>query len=432
MTVPVTPAVPAVPAGLYIDGARLLARLDQLAAIGAEPAGGVTRLAFSPEEVAAKQLIAGWLTEAGLTPSLDAAGNLVAIRAGDGSASARLATGSHVDSVVAAGPLDGAYGVIAAVEVAAALARSAMRLHHDLVFVAFSNEEGARGAPGFTGSLAVAGLLDAALLDSLDDLGVALVQRLRDGGGDPTAIDTAAWSQPTLAAFVELHVEQGPLLDAAGERLGVVTSCPGRMIIDIELRGAANHAGTTPMDLRADALTAAAEIVLAVESLATSGAVQVGTTGLAHVEPGVRNVVPGLARLGIDLRDGDDSRLAAAVLRLQAEIEAISRRRGVAAVINSRQAVAAAACDPAVQEAISRVARERGFAARAMPSGAGHDAQIVAALGPVGMIFVPSSGGRSHCPEEATDPADLVLGAEILLSTLLELDTSNDRPEVTS
>jgi allantoate deiminase len=432
MTVPATPPVADVPAGPYIDGARLLARLDQLARIGADPAGGVTRLAFSSEEVAAKRLIAGWFAEAGLFPTFDAAGNVIAIRGGDGSRSSRLATGSHVDSVVAAGPLDGAYGVIAAVEVAAALARAGTLLHHDVIFVAFSNEEGARGAPGFTGSLAVAGLLDAALLASDDDLGIALAQRLRDGGGDPAAIDSAAWSKPALAAFVELHVEQGPVLDAAGERLGVVTSCPGRMIIDVELRGAANHAGTTPMDLRADALTAAAEIVLAVESLAASGAVHVGTTGLAHVEPGVRNVVPGLARLGIDLRDGDDSRLAAAVLRLEAEIEAISDRRGVAASINARQAVAAAGCDPAVQEAISHVAGERGFTARAMPSGAGHDAQIVAALGPVGMIFVPSSGGRSHCPEEATDPADLVLGAEILLATLLQLDILNDRPEVTS
>ena len=407
-----------------INGDRLLARLDALAAIGAEPSGGVTRLAFSPEEVAAKELVVGWFGEAGLTAAFDAAGNVVATRHGDGTGPGILSTGSHVDSVVDAGPLDGAYGVVAAVEVADALHRSGAQLHHDLLFVAFSNEEGARGAPGFTGSLAAIGALDVSVLAAQDDDGVELSQRLSDGGGNPAAIAAAAWDQTPLAAFVELHVEQGPVLDAAGERLGVVTSCPGRMIIDVEIRGAANHAGTTPMGLRADALTAAAEIALAVEALAVNGSVHVGTTGLLRIEPGVRNVVPGFARLGIDLRDGDDARLAAAVELLRGEIAAIGARRSVTTLVSARQAISGVGCDPGVQNAISEVARAHGFNARSMPSGAGHDAQVIAALGPVGMIFVPSSDGRSHCPEESTEPGDLILGAEILLDTLLALDTT--------
>jgi allantoate deiminase len=409
-----------------IDGRRLLARLDALAAIGADPAGGVTRLAFSELEVAAKELLKGWFADAGLIAELDGAGNLVATRAGDGTAAGLLATGSHVDTVVSAGPLDGAYGVVAAVEVAAALNQVDAELHHDIRFVAFSNEEGARGAPGFTGSMAAAGVLNEVFLASIDDGGVPLTQRLRDGGGNPDDVAASAWTDTPLAAFVEVHVEQGPVLDEAGERLGVVTSCPGRIIVDVELHGAANHAGTTPMRLRADALNAAAEIALAVEELAVSGAVHVATTGLLTVEPGVRNVVPGAARLGIDVRDGDDTRLQAGVDQLTANINAIAKRRGVTADVTARRAAAAVGCDPAIQDAISRVVTERGLGARSMPSGAGHDAQIIAAIGPVGMIFVPSSGGRSHCPEEATDPADLVLGAEILLGALLELDNALD------
>ena len=416
MTLPGTAVIP------KVNGERLLARLDALAAIGAQPSGGVTRLAFSAEEVVAKELVAGWFAEAGLSAAFDAAGNVIATRPGDGTGEGMLATGSHVDSVVDAGPLDGAYGVVAAVEVADALHRAGSNLHHDLLFVAFSNEEGARGAPGFTGSLAVAGALGESLLEALDDEDVTLTQRLTAGGGEPSAIKNAAWDHESLAAFVELHVEQGPVLDAAGERLGVVTSCPGRMIIDVEIRGAANHAGTTPMSLRADALTAAAEIALAVEALAVEGAVNVGTTGLLQIEPGVRNVVPGFARLGIDLRDGDDARLANAVDMLTAEISAISSGRKVTATVGARQAISAVGCDARVQDAISEVARAHGFRARPMPSGAGHDAQVVAALGPVGMIFVPSSDGRSHCPEESTEPGDLILGAEILLDTLLALD----------
>ena len=409
-----------------IDGARLLARLDALAAIGADPAGGVTRLAFSAIELEAKRQIIAWFGAAGLSAALDAAGNVVARRPGDGSRAGFLATGSHVDSVVSAGPLDGAYGAVAAVELAAALHENGAQLAHDVVFVAFCNEEGARGAPGFTGSLAIAGALDAAMLASCDDEGVSTAERLRGGGGDPDAIASAAWAPGSLAGFVELHVEQGPVLDAAGERLGIVTSCPGRMIIDVEVGGAANHAGTTPMQLRADALTAAAEMALAVESLAADGQVHVATTGLLQVEPGVRNVVPGFARLGIDLRDGDESRLAAAGRLLDRTLGEIADRRGVTVSLNSRQAVTAAGCDPRLQASIAGAVAARGLTARAMPSGAGHDAQIVARIGPVAMIFVPSTDGRSHCPEESTEPADLVLGAEILLDTVLELDKTLD------
>jgi N-carbamoyl-L-amino-acid hydrolase len=409
---------------ISVDETRLLARLDELASIGSLASGGVTRLAFSAEESAAKRLLAGWYREAGLAATVDAAGNLIAVLPGDGSSTRFLATGSHLDTVVAGGTLDGAYGAVAAAEVATTLVQLGVRLRHDITFVGFSNEEGARGAPGFSGSLAAIGCLNPSLLASPDDEGVLLMERLRDGGGDPSRIAEAAWDGRRLAAFVELHVEQGPVLDSCGDRLGVVSSCPGRVIVDVELRGAANHAGTTPMRARADALATAAEVVLAVERLGASGAVQVATTGVLSAEPGVRNVIPGLVRIGIDMRDGDDGRLAAATTAITSAIAAIAQKRGVAGVATAKQAVSAAACDPAVIAAIERAAAALDQPVRLMPSGAGHDAQIVASLGPVGMIFVPSIGGRSHCPQEATDPADLVLGAQLLLAALVELDGS--------
>jgi N-carbamoyl-L-amino-acid hydrolase len=408
-----------------IDGSRLLARLDTLAAISSSTATeGVTRLAFSAAERQAKQLLIGWYELAGIAATIDAAGNVIAELPGDGTQDRFLATGSHLDTVVDAGALDGAYGAVAAVEAATVLAQSGTPLRHDIRFVGFSNEEGARGAPGFSGSLAVTGRLTDALLQSPDDEGISLAQRLEQGGGEPPRIATASWGSHSLAAFVELHVEQGPVLDASGERLGMVTSFPGRVIVDVELRGAANHAGTTPMQLRADALAAAAEVVLAVEHIAAAEEIHVATTGVLTVEPGVRNVIPGLARLGIDLRDGDDRRLTAATERLTSAITAIAHRRGVDPLITTKQAISAAACDSAVQQAIARAARALGQTTRAMPSGAGHDAQIVASLGPVGMIFVPSIDGRSHCPQESTSPDDLVLGAQLLLASLIELDAS--------
>jgi len=259
-----------------IDGDRLLARLEALSWIGATSSGGVTRQAWSPDDVAARDVVAGWMAEAGLDVTVDAATNLVGRR--PGSTGRWLATGSHLDTVIDAGLYDGAYGVVAAVEVAAAL--DTADLDHGIIVAAFANEEGARGTAGMTGSHACAGQLDAAALAQRDDDGVTVAERIRAAGGEPEAAAVAAaWPPLVLDAFVELHVEQGPVLAAAGVPVGVVTGITGRQVLDISIAGAANHAGTTPMDLRADALAAAAEVVLTIEELPGKGLLRVATTG---------------------------------------------------------------------------------------------------------------------------------------------------------
>lgn len=407
-----------------IDGARLLARLDELATISATPAPGVTRLAYSPQDVQARDLVAGWMREAGLATEVDPAGNLIGRRPGTAKGAGVLATGSHLDTVVEAGPLDGAYGVVAAVEVAAALQKADVALRHDLAVIAFSNEEGARGTPGMVGSLAIVGRLRAADLDVADDEGVRLRDRIAAAGGDPDRIADAAWPAGELAAFVELHIEQGPVLDDAGLRAAVVTAITGRATVDVAIEGAANHAGTTPMGRRADAAVAAARVILAVNELAGPDGVRVATAGHVEVSPNVRNVVAGAATVGVDLRDTDDDRVVAAVARLRADAAEIAEATGTRISVAVRSSVAAVPAAPWLADCVRAAIAELRLPCTELPSGAGHDAQIMGALGPVAMAFVPSIAGISHAPGEATRPDDLVAGADVLCRALVHADTA--------
>jgi hydantoinase/carbamoylase family amidase len=405
-----------------VDPERLLARLNELRALGATERGGVTRLAFSALDVEARTLVARWMAEAGLVPEVDAAANLVGRRAGSGPAAGCLSTGSHLDTVVEAGAYDGPYGVVAAVEAAAALLDAGRALQHELVVVVFANEEGARSTAGMSGSRALVGDLPADELASADDGGVSLGQRLADAGGDPTAVGAAAWEPGSVAAFVELHVEQGPVLDQGGRDLGVVSGFTGRLGVDIEVVGQANHAGTTPMDLRQDAVGAAAEVVLAIEALARDGLVRVATCGRLEVTPNVRNVIPGRVVVKAELRDLDDERLLGArpaVERVAAEVAA---RRGVAISVAWGEHLPPMASAPVVVDALRAAAEASGLPWQELPSGAGHDAQILGRRFPIGMAFVPSAGGISHAPEEHTEPRHLVAGAQLLLDALLRLD----------
>jgi allantoate deiminase len=406
-----------------IDGGRLLVRLEALARIGATASGGVTREAWSPEDLAARNVVAGWMAEAGLDVTVDAAANLLGRR--PGRTGRWLATGSHLDTVIDAGPYDGAYGVVAAVEAAAALHTA--DLDHGIIVAAFANEEGARSTAGMTGSHACAGRLDAAALAQVDDEGATVAERIRAAGGDPeaAAIVAAAWHPLVLDAFIELHVEQGPVLHAAGVPVGVVTGVTGRQVLDLTIAGAANHAGTTPMDVRFDALAAAAEVVLTVEELPSKGLLRVATTGHLVASPNVRNVIAGRVSLGVDLRDEDADRLDATMAEVDALLAAIAARRRVTIDITWGQRVMPVAADPAIAAAARAAASSLGLASLDLPSGAGHDAQILGATGlPIGMVFVPSVAGVSHSPLEHTEPEHLVAGARVLLATLVELDRS--------
>jgi N-carbamoyl-L-amino-acid hydrolase len=405
-----------------VDGERLIRRLAVLAAVGATSDGGVTRLAYSPAYTAASELVAGWLREAGFDDvRIDAAGNLVARLAGRAGSGRALGTGSHLDTVVDAGTLDGAYGVVGAVEVGAAIARAG-GLDHDLLVVAFCNEEGARGTPGMVGSLAVAGALTPQQLAAPDDDGVPLRRRLVEAGGDPDRIGDAAWAPESLAGWIELHVEQGPVLASTGLDVGVVTAITGRITLDVVVTGAANHAGTTPMELRRDAAVAAAHVVLAVHELAAGGDVRVATTGLVRTEPGVRNVVAGRAVVGVDIRDEDDALVESAVNALRERAAEIAKATGTEVRVVFGSQIHAVPMDAGLAACVGAAADELGLARTDLPSGAGHDTQVVAPIAPVAMVFVPSVGGVSHAAAEHTEPQHLVAGARVLLRALRRAD----------
>ena len=404
---------------MHVDSDRLLTRLRALRAIGGTPSGGVTREAFGPLDVEARTMVQDWLRAAGADTTVDAAANLVARR--PGRSDRWIATGSHLDTVIDGGWLDGAYGVVAAVEVLAALC-DAGPLHHGVMAIAFANEEGARGTDGMSGSRAAVGQVAASELDQVDDTGATVAERLGAAGGDPGRVDTARWPLDRIDAFVEVHVEQGPVLEARGHVLGVVPAITGRQALDVIVRGRPNHAGSTPMDLRRDALAAAAEVVLTVEALALDGNVRVATCGHVTVSPNVRNVVPGTAVVSVELRDEDTQRLEDAVDALGVRIVAIGDRRPVTLEVTRGQLVPPVASAPAIVRAVESVAAASGQDWSSLPSGAGHDAQIVGHHVPAGMIFVPSIGGISHAPDEDTADEHLVAGAEALLATILRLD----------
>jgi len=410
-----------------LDGDRLLRRLDELAHIGGVPGGGVTRLAYSPADVAARDLVASWMRQAGLEVIVDPACNLIGRSAPFDASQPAVVLGSHLDTVEAGGHLDGAYGVVAAIEVAAGLVAARSCETVPLVVVAFANEEGARGSLPFDGSRAVVGRPNP--LDSTDRDGRTLAERISAAGGNPHALTEAAWPVGSVRSYLELHIEQGPVLEHQNVPIGVVAAITGRRNLDLTVHGAANHAGTTPMGLRRDALVAAAQIVLAVESVAAEQIIRVATTGALEVRPGVRNVVPGRVDLQADLRDVDDARLDAAVVRLRADIATIAASCEVEVICSEQAAVPAAPTDAALCDLIEAAAAAGGSASMRLPSGAGHDAQTMATVSPIGMIFVPSRDGISHSPLEHSSPTHLLAGADVLDRTVRHLLSTPPSPD---
>jgi hydantoinase/carbamoylase family amidase len=405
---------PRQPGPAHLDGATLLDHLDALAASAPSASGpGVTRLAWSAAEQAGRALVASWLAGSAVIVTTDPVGNLVADWPGTDPGLAPIVMGSHLDTVVDGGRLDGAYGTVTAFEIVGALAAVGEHLRHPVRAVAWANEEGVV-APPFTGSLAVTGAPVA--LDATGPDGRTLRQRLTVGGGDPDRCDDLRW--PPVAAYLELHIEQGPVLEAAGIGIGVVTGITGNRRGTVTVSGTANHAGTTPMDRRRDALAVAAPLVDVVRRLATDGPADVATVGAMTVHPGNVNVVPGSVTLTYDIRSLDDAGNAAALDHLRAAVDGAAAAGGVGAAVSPTYASAAVATDARLRAAVHDAATALGLPTMELASGAGHDAQHLAALGPMGMIFVPSVAGLSHNPGEATADADLVAGAETLLATL--------------
>lgn len=409
---------------LRIDGTRLLDRLDRLAEIGGGEDGGVTRMGFSDADVEGRAHVARQAAEAGLTTSVDAGGNLLIRRPGNRRCSTRppVLIGSHLDTVANGGRLDGAYGVIAALEVLQTLHEAGAEMDHETVAVGFANEEGALFPQPFWGSMVLAGRLDALPSEPEDYAGKPLRDALARAGGDLSQLKTATWAPGSLTAYLELHVEQGPVLERLGRSIGVVDSITGRIHMSVQLHGKAGHAGTTPMEGRQDPLVVAAGLIHAVQAMATrKNLCRVATVGRVEVLPNSPNTIPESVRLDIDLRDSDPDRLDVAEHTVRTALADLARVGDVRATIESTVRSAPVHTDPRVRDTIAASATELGFTQETLPSGAGHDAQVVADVAPVGMIFVPSIDGVSHVPVERTAPEDLVAGAEVLLRTVLKL-----------
>jgi beta-ureidopropionase / N-carbamoyl-L-amino-acid hydrolase len=403
---------------LRTDGDRLLARLGELAAIGATADGACCRLALTDEDRAGRDLVGRWMRELGLQVQVDPIGNLFGRRAGTEDA-APVMTGSHIDTVRTGGRYDGCLGVLGGLEVVRTLNDAGVRTRAPLVVAVFTNEEGARFAPDMLGSLVYAGGLP--LAEALDRVSID-GQRL----GDELARIGYAGAAPLPLyrprAYVELHIEQGPVLDAEGITIGAVENLQGISWQEVRIDGQANHAGTTPMRLRHDAGHAAAAIGVFVRTLARElGGSQVGTVGSLALQPNLINVIASSATLTVDLRNTDEATLQQAERRLAAFLEQLARDEGVTIQARRLARFEPVCFDAGVAALISRVAGRLGHGCRPMTSGAGHDAQMMARLCPTAMVFVPSVKGISHNPAEHTAPAHLAAGADVLLHTLLAL-----------
>jgi beta-ureidopropionase / N-carbamoyl-L-amino-acid hydrolase len=409
-----------------VNAARLRARLEALSVFGRPPGGGfgdgVSRTAFSDADVAGRAYVIDEMRALGLEPRVDPAGNIRGAREGSGKGLAPILFGSHVDSVRGGGNFDGDVGSMGALEVVATLGENRIVTRHPLEVVVWAAEESSFGS-GLHGSRMAAGQVEAGEWDRVEN-GVRKADALRRIGGDPDRIAEARRQPGSFHAYLELHVEQGGRLDHAGIPIGVVEGIVTIDDYDVSVVGFANHAGTTPMPDRKDALVAASRLVLAVREIATAEAgTQVGTVGRLEVSPGAPNVVPGRVEMTVEFRDlsaDTVDRLGDALRRRAAEIAA-DTKTAIEIELTGRHE--GARTNAAIQSAIERAAATHGLRTMRLPSGAGHDAQMMARLGPIGMIFVPSVGGVSHSPRELSRFEDCAQGADVLLGTILELDT---------
>ena len=392
-------------------GRRLMARLDAFAAFSDEPRR-LTRLFLSDAHRRAAQAFIGWCGEAGLEARIDAAGNVVARYEGKRAGAPAVMLGSHIDTVRDAGRYDGNYGALAALAVIEALAERGERLDHAVEIVAFGDEEGARFRTTLTGSRALAGTYPEDALDQRDSSGVSMREALKAFGGDPERAGSIR--RTGVAAFVEAHIEQGPILEADGLPLGVVTAINGATRLEVGVDGVAGHAGATPMRLRRDALTAAAEMALAIEARARGEADLVATVGRFDVWPDATNVIPGHVQFSIDVRSPDDQRRAAALADLEARITAIAASRGVRVSIAKPHDANAFACDPSIIADLKKAVEAIGVPPCLLPSGAGHDSMVMGKLCPAGILFVRCKGGVSHNPLESITVEDCALGLKAL------------------
>jgi allantoate deiminase len=396
-------------------GTEIVGKIAALGAISAQP-DALTRIFLSPEHRIAADLLLVWMREAGMTASLDAIGNVCGRFEGDRPGLPCLMLGSHYDTVRDAGMWDGPLGVITAIACVGDLNRRGKRLPFAIEIVGFADEEGVRFASTLLGSRAVAGTFVESALGTRDHDGISMRDALIAFGLDPDHIGAAARAPSELLAYVELHIEQGPVLEAANLPVGIVTAISGATRLAVSMTGTAGHAGTVPMPLRRDALTGAAECIVAIEELCrTDTGGLVGTVGYIDARPGATNVIPGQVSFTMDIRAATDTHRKKAVTDIVRYIEAIAKRRNLRLQADITHENRSVPCAPWLRDQIADAVKAEGFAPFELPSGAGHDGMAMVDIADVGMIFVRCRGGVSHNPAEHVEESDADAGARVLL-----------------
>jgi allantoate deiminase len=398
-------------------GADIVSRIEQLAAISAT-GNGLTRLFLTREHRTAADLLLGWMREAGMSAHLDTIGNVVGRYEGTTEKLPALLLGSHYDTVRDAGKWDGPLGIITAIACVADLNRRSTRLPFAIEIVGFADEEGVRFSSTLLGSRAVAGTFVESVLNGRDRDGVMMREALQQFGLDPDRIGAAARTPSEFLGYLELHIEQGPVLEAAGLPVGVVTAISGATRLNVTLAGMAGHAGTVPMTMRQDALTGAAECILAIEAQCRADIGLYGTVGYLKADPGASNVIPGRVTFTIDMRSASDEHRHVAVASAVKSIERIAGARRLEPQIDVTHEGHTVPCAAWLQQQISDSIARCGFTPKALPSGAGHDGMAIADIADIGMIFMRCRGGLSHHPDEHVTTEDADTGARVLLDVI--------------
>lgn len=408
-------------AALRVNGARINGHVTELSQFGKNPQGGVSRVAYSDADREGRALVMKLMREARLEVSVDTAGNIWGKRAGRQAGLKPIVIGSHIDSVPEGGNYDGDVGTLGAIEVARTLAEAGATLRHPLDVVCWQNEEG-----GLYGSHAHTGVMTAQELAGVSVSGKTIREGIIFLGGDPTKLDAARRKSGDVACYIELHIEQGGHLDKEKLNIGIVEGIVAIVRADVTVSGFANHAGTTAMADRHDALLSASRLVQAVNRIVTAEpGRQVGTVGRMQAFPGATNVVPGRVECTVELRDLDRDKLTRLMAAVRQEADRIGAMNGTTFTFRpSSTDHKAALSDPQVRSFIAGASKSLGLTTKLMPSGAGHDAQNLARIGPMGMIFIPSIGGISHSPKEYSTPGDIVNGVNVLLHAVLAADVA--------
>jgi allantoate deiminase len=396
-------------------GQEIVRRIDALGAISETP-DHLTRIFLTPEHRAAADLLLSWMREAGMVSHLDAIGNVCGRYEGDRPGLPCLMLGSHYDTVRDAGKWDGPLGLITAISCVGAMHKRGQRWPFAIEVIGFADEEGVRFTSTLLGSRAVAGTFDESVLGAKDRQGISMREALSQFGLDPGRIGAAARSRSELHGYVELHIEQGPVLECESLPVGVVTAISGATRLAASLTGMAGHAGTVPMPLRRDALAGAAECIVAIEAFCrTDEGGLVGTVGYIHAMPGATNVIPGQVSFTIDIRSASDAHRKLAVADIVRQIETIARRRKLSLQVDVTHDNRTVPCAPWLRRQLADAIAGEGYRVFELPSGAGHDGMAMIDVADVAMVFVRCRGGISHHPDEHTDISDADAGARVLL-----------------